>query len=419
MKKKFFAATRAATALVVGDLSLVRALGRKGIRVALATSEPRSSASLSRYCTAVVPIPSVVDKPQEAVGAVIDWARGQAVPPVIFCQGDDDLLAFSRERSRVTPHARLLLPDAELVEDLVDKVRFAALARRRSLPVPATTTLLLGAPIEPALAAWNHFPCLLKPSMRMHWIGSPLQVEGIGSAQKAMRIENRAELERVAPLLVAHETDMILQAAIEGGEDRIVSYHAYVRPGGDVVAEFTGKKIRTSPRRYGFSTCVEITDEGDVKRLGRSICTALDFSGVLKMDFKRDPRTDRLYLLEINPRFNLWHHPGTLAGASIPALVYADCVEPGSARAPTSVRSGVRWLSARGDLNAMRERRQNGELSWSGWLRDLATADVNEDFTWRDPLPGLLDLAQVAERKVRRLFRGTASPVAAPVTAHS
>ncbi|MDP2341066.1 MAG: ATP-grasp domain-containing protein [Deltaproteobacteria bacterium] len=416
-----------ASALVIGDLSLVRALGMMGIPVALATTEPRSSTTLSRYCSEVVPTPSAVSDPHELVSTVIEWARLQPVPPVIFCQGDHDLLAFSRERRRVAPYARVPLPDAELVEDLVDKVRFAALARRHSLPVPVTTTLardsfgsreLAARPEGKELREWSLFPCVVKPSMRTNWLGSALQVEGVGSRQKAMRVETRAELDRVAPLMAAHETDVILQAAIEGGEERVVSYHAYVREGGEVVAEFTGKKVRTSPQRYGFSTCVEITDDADVKRLGRSICETLGFSGVLKIDFKRDERDERLYLMEINPRFNLWHHPGTIAGISIPALVYADCTNPGSARATHKVKPGVRWMSGRGDLLAMREYRANGDLSMAGWLRDVATVDVNEDFLLRDPLPALADLALGAERRVRRLI-GRVTPkaaVASPTT---
>ncbi|MDP2341882.1 MAG: ATP-grasp domain-containing protein [Deltaproteobacteria bacterium] len=404
-------------AVVIGDLSLVRALGRKRIPVVLATSEPRSSIALSRYCAEVVAIPNVVDAPDDAVDAIVAWARVQPARPVIFCQGDHDLLAFSRGRARVLPHAHLPLPKAELVENLVDKVRFAALARRLSLPVPVTTTLLVGTSLSEQLAAWCHFPCVLKPSYRSTWIGSALQVEGSGVASKAMRIESRAELERLAHLLAAHDTDLILQQAIDGGEDRIVSYHAYVRPSGELVAEFTGRKVRTSPRRYGFSTCVEITDEHDVKALGRDIVGKLDFSGVLKMDFKRDPRDESLYLLEINPRFNLWHHPATVAGASIPALVYADCVAPGSAQTPTTIRSGVRWMAGRDDLRAMREHRADGDLSLRAWLREVASVDVNEDFSWRDPLPGLEELRLVAQRKLRRLVTNAPTTTTTATTA--
>jgi D-aspartate ligase len=393
-------------ACVIGDVSMVRALGRRGISVAVATAEPRSSLTRSRYCDSVVATPSFVDDPEGAVRELVAWARRQPTSPVLFYQGDHDLLALSRLRNQLSPHLYCLLPPPDLVEDLVDKLRFAALAERLALPVPATLTLRREAAGLEA-RGWSQFPCVLKPAMRTHWFGSELHRQTIGNTQKAVRIENRSELERLLPLIETHETDFVLQAAVEGGEERILSYHAYVRPGGELVAEFTGRKLRTAPRRYGLSTYVEITDDPEVKRLGHRMIERLGFSGVVKMDWKKDARDGRLYLLEVNPRFNLWHHPATVAGLCLPELVYRDCLEPGSARAHTA-RTGVRWLSPQGDRRAFREHCAAGELSVARWLWQVATADVNEDFNFADPMPGLVDLFGMTKRKLGRVLRKSA-----------
>ena len=391
-----------ALACVVGDLSVVRALGMRGIPVALAGASG-SLPSLSRYCRSLVSTPSFVDDPDGAINALLDWAKSQEPAPVVFYQGDNDLLALSRHRERFTTHAHCVLPPRRLVEDLVDKLRFAVLAERLSLDVPRTEILERGSDHRRILERWSHFPCVLKPTMRMHWFSSPLQARANGT-QKALRVENRAALLELLPLLEAHETSLVLQTAIEGGEDRIVSYHAYVRPSGEVVAEFTGKKVRTSPRRYGISTCVEITDDPRLKRFGREVMQRLEFSGVLKIDLKFDESDRKLYILEINPRFSLWHHPATLAGTCIPELVYRDCVEPDSPIPPRTLRPGVRWLTMRDDFHAFREYRAAGELSALRWIFDLATTEVNEDFRLSDPLPGLAGLLGIARRKVQRFF---------------
>jgi len=136
--------------------------------------------------------------------------------------------------------------------------------------------------------------------------------------------------------------------------------------------------------------------------VGRDVLARLAFSGVLKMDFKQD-RGGRLYLLEINPRFNLWHHPAAVAGVGLPELVYRDCLEAGSARPPQSLRPGVRWLNTRDDFQAFREYRAAGELSAARWLLDVLSADVREDLSVRDPLPGLLGVAAIVARKLQRL----------------
>ena len=111
--------------------------------------------------------------------------------------------------------------------------------------------------------------------------------------------------------------------------------------------------------RSGLTRCatatpraLEITDADDVRRTGRAIVERLSLTGVAKLDFKRDPRGD-LRLLEINPRFNLWHHAGAIAGVNIPALVYADLV--GIPRPPVApARAGVRWCRMWKDLPAAR-----------------------------------------------------------------
>jgi predicted ATP-grasp superfamily ATP-dependent carboligase len=373
-------------ACVAGDLSLVRTLGRSGIPVALAATELDSRVALSRYCAAVVRTPSWVDDPDAALGALIAWASAEREAPVLFYQGDHDLLAVSRGRARLAPHLRCVLPPGELVEDLVDKLRFSALAQRHRLPVPLTLNLQRGS----ELRGWDRFPCVLKPATRSR------RFTQVAHCQKALRVESASDLEGLLPLIDGHAADFVVQEAIAGGEERIVSYHAYIRPGGEVMGEFTGRKLRTAPRLYGFSTYVEITDDAEVRRLGRSVLEAIGFSGVAKIDFKRDARSERLYLLEINPRFNLWHHPGAVAGVSIPALVYRDCVEPGSARRAGPARAGVRWMNARDDWRAF-------DGSHARWVAEMLTVQVNESLLLRDPLPAIDDLRGIVGRKLAKL----------------
>ncbi len=399
-------------ACVIGDLSLVRALGRAGVPVLAVGFDADSALFYSRYCRERLLLPSLLREPDAALAMLCELAGHLRQPPVLFYQGDHDLLFVSRNRNVLKESFRLLLPPVEIVESTVDKLRFAQLARQLHLPVPATLPVSRGANMAEALREWRHYPAVLKPSTRVFWFGSRLQQQAIGSNQKAIRLDKSSQLEKLLPLLEEHATDFVLQALIEGGEERIVSYHAYVRPGGELVAEFTGRKIRTSPRAFGLSSCVEITDEADLKHLGRHVLEQLGFSGVVKLDFKRDHR-QHLHLLEVNPRFNLWHHPAAKAGVNLPYLVYQDLLEPGSAPLLCKpVHTGVVWMSARQDARALGEYRRAGELTLGRWLWQLARADINEDMHLADPLPGIVDLAHTVGRKMARL--GSAAKAVLP-----
>jgi D-aspartate ligase len=393
-------------ACVIGDLSLVRALGRARVPVAVVTTDVRSPVTRSRFCNRVVEAPSFVDDPAGAVRALVRFGAAQPAAPVLFCEGDHDLLALSRARAELGGCFRFALPPEELVEDLVDKLRFAAFADRLNLPVPVTRPLRRDGSAVEQTRGWDRFPCVLKPAMRTRWFESALRGPALHGNQKAIEVESRRDLTRLLPLLERHETDFVLQEAIPGGEERIVSYHAYVRPDGERAAEFTGRKVRTAPRKYGMSSCLEITDDAMVERAGREVLERLGFRGVIKLDFKRDPRDGRLFLLEANPRFTLWHHPAALAGVNVPELVYRDLVEPGRRSAGCArARAGVRWMSLRNDLRALGQHRAAGELTINRWLLDVWRADVTEDWMWSDPVPGVVDAAAVARRVVRRALR--------------
>jgi predicted ATP-grasp superfamily ATP-dependent carboligase len=326
---------------------------------------------------------------QELVERLLRFAGGEPRPPVLFFQTDGDLLAVSRHRERLSQAFRLTIAASALVEDLVDKSRFQTLAAELGLPVPASHH------VHPATddpdAVDLTFPLIVKPLSRAfsEWAG-------VEPDSKAIRADDRAALAALWRELEKTDLDVLLQQLIPGGEERIESYHAYIDGDGATAGEFTGRKIRTYPTEYGHSTAVETTRMSDVTELGREVLRRLGLRGVAKVDFKRAP-DGRLHLLEVNPRFNLWHNVGALAGVNLPALVYADLV--GLRRPPSGpVREGVRWCIGWTDRRAARD----VGLPLRAWLRFAASAEATSVPNRTDPLPFLLGvLGPRVARRVR------------------
>jgi predicted ATP-grasp superfamily ATP-dependent carboligase len=247
-------------------------------------------------------------------------------------------------------------------------------------------------PGEPAPELRVPFPVIVKPVVRVsNWFA-------LGEQAKAIRVGGPAEWRWRCEQLAAMDTELLVQQLIDGPESAIESYHAYVAADGVIAGEFTGRKIRTYPARYGFSTSVEITDAPDVARQGREVLDELSLRGVAKLDFKRDER-GRLHLLEINPRFNIWHHPAAVAGVNLPALVHADLT--GSPR-PSGRRATrrVAWCQPLTDLRAAYESGMS-PLAWLRWARRCrAVSGLAPD----DPLPFIRGtLWQATSTRVRRL----------------
>jgi D-aspartate ligase len=378
-------------ALVMGDVDLVRALGLARIPVAF-FGPPDASARFSRHVCAVLPWIDHWARQDELVAELVQFGRGQGEPPVLYPQTDAALLLASRFRTTLAGTFRLMLADPELVEQLVDKARFAALAERHGLPVPRTQRVRAESG-QPAPVLDVRFPVVVKPVVRAaHW-------DAVSDGGKALHVGGADEWSAIWPRLADLPSELVVQEVVPGPETAIESYHAYIDETGAIAGEFTGRKIRTFPPRYGYSTAVEVTDLPDVARLGREVLTSIGLRGVAKADFKR--HDGRLHLLEINPRFNLWHYPAALAGVNLPALVHADLTgRPRPAGRGAAKR--VAWCMPLADL---RTAHVEGTSAWS-WLRWARGCQAMSGLSREDPLPFLREsLPAAVTRRIPLTFR--------------
>ena len=359
------------TACVAGDMDLVRALGLGGI-TSVVLADAGAPPRYSRFCVQAWPWPDAWASPDVVLITLAQVARAHPGRPVLYYQCDADLLLFSRHRESIGRGFRMVMAEASLVEDLVDKSRFQALAERLGLPVPRAVVVPSGATeIDPQSL---RFPVIVKPVTR-----HPSWTDRWGGA-KAVLVETSRELQAAAADLARHAA-LLVQEMVAGPEAAIESYHVYVDPGGTIAGEFTGRKLRTLPSCRGDSTALVTTDAADVRATGRDVTRRLSLTGVAKLDFKRGP-DGRLYLLEVNPRFTLWHHLAAVAGLNIPALVHAD-LTGGERPQRAAARAGVCWCR---DLKDVRAARASG-MSLREWVQWARTCEAHTPFTWDDPLP--------------------------------
>jgi D-aspartate ligase len=376
-------------ACVLGEIDLVRAVGAAGIPCAVAAI-PGDPANYSRYVDDVVPWFDPWDESDRMLGSLLEWGRRQDEQAVLFYNGDHDLLLVSRHRDRLSEFFRFVVGDRKLVEDLVDKERFRALAVSLDLPVPPNVSF------DAALATDSDldisYPAVLKPATRRDDIWDP-----VSGGKKAVRVDDAAALRRLWPKLVG-QGRMIAQSLIEGDESRIESYHVFVDDPGSIKCEFTGRKIRTLPARFGETTSLEITQEADVVELGRELVKRMGLTGVAKFDFKRDG-DGRLWLLEVNPRFNLWHNAGAVAGANIPASVYRHLTGVGP-ELECKARPGVTWCHPTKDAKAAR----GAGIGLGSWMRWAVKTDAKWGIAARDPMPFVRGV--LVRRLKKKLGRG-------------
>ena len=117
---------------------------------------------------------------------------------------------------------------------------------------------------------------------------------------------------------------------------------AAIAEDGEVLATFSGRKLRQTRENMGSARVGEASWDDEVVDSGLALLSALGFYGVAQVEWKRDPRDGRLKLIEVNPRLWQWHGLSGACGADVTLAAYWDLV--GDRRPPkTSEGCHKRW----------------------------------------------------------------------------
>jgi predicted ATP-grasp superfamily ATP-dependent carboligase len=158
------------------------------------------------------------------------------------------------------------------------------------------------------------------------------------------------------------------------------------------VADMTVLRRRQHPSDFGrSSTYVETVDLPLLAEPSARFLKAIEFYGLVELEYKHDQRDGEWKLLDVNARTWGYHTLGAAAGVDFPYLLYRD--QLGLSVPRLSARPGVRWIRVVTDMpNAVRDMAA-GDVKVRDYLRTLRGVDTEAVFSWRDPLPGLYELA--------------------------
>lgn len=377
---------RPGLALLLGDLDVAYPLRQAGISVTV-VQQPTEPTRFSRTRIDWVPRP-----PQAAglVPALLDVARRAPAPVVLFVQGDRDLQQVSRERDRLYEAVSFVLPAPDVVEVLLDKERFQVQASDRGLPVPPGGAVATDGDGREVRGLTG--PFLVKPTRRREGA----EPDGFAGSKAAV-VADHAELRGLLAHVRAVYDRVLVQQLVAGSEANVESYHVYVHADGTIRGAFTGRKLRTAPAAFGYSTALVTTDAPDVAALGQRVMEAFDVRGFAKIDVKRDA-DGRLWLFEVNARCTLWHHLGAAAGCNLPALAFDAVAGLPAPSRPITARPGVAWSRQPRDLLVARA----DGVELARYLTWLARCEAVAGLRISDPWPFVRGSLLPAARPRRR-----------------
>ncbi len=168
----------------------------------------------------------------------------------------------------------------------------------------------------------------------------------------------------------------------------------------------TARRTRQYPAQFGrASTFVETVECPEATDSSRRLVTELGYTGLIEIEYKRDPRDGALKLLDMNPRVWGWHTLCARAGVDFPWLLWLISL---AARSRRRRALGVGWLRLSTDTPTAVRELLSGRLAAREYVRSLGRPRESAIFAWDDPLPGLVELPVLVYMLTRRVLRGEA-----------
>lgn len=390
-------------------LGVMRSLGRRGVRSLVIDNTPRA-AWMSRYAIERRRWDGAMDS-QPFLEFLLALGQEPRYAGWLLIPSQDEVVELvARNHDALASHFTLVTQDWDVLKWACDKGHMNQMARETGVATPATWYPR----DEDDLANLDiTYPAIIKPTVSIR-----LQHAMRLKALPADNLERMREQYRLA-LSAMPASEVMIQEIIPGGGAQQFSLAAYARDGA-VIASMTARRTRQYPIDYGLgSSFVEAFEVPDILDDARKLLAYMRLTGMVEVEFKRDPRTRVNKLLDINVRPWGWHTLTIACGLDFPYMQYCDIL--GLPQPPATPRVNYRWLRAITDIPAGAQEIRAGLTTPRAYLRSLIAGRTTYSvFAWSDPLPALMDAGSVAVRAMRPKRAASAhaaapSPDTAPV----
>ena len=360
-------------------LGIARSLGRKGIPICV-VDDQRSVSEFSKYTSRTVRVKDLRDENQ-TVDSILEVGQRYGLKGwVLYPTRDETVAAFSRHRDRLSTFFRVTTPGWETVRWAWDKKNTYARAEELGIPAPKTFNPRSEEELEDLYA---RLPLALKPAVKENFF--------YATGAKAWRAETPDQLKQIfrkAAKQIRPE-EILIQEIIPGDGHRQYSYCAFFRDG-KAHSTLVAKRLRQHPHEFGrAATYVETVDSSGIAELAERFLRAIDYYGLVEVEFKQDPRDGQFKILDVNARTWGFHSIGEAAGVDFPYLLYAD--QMGMPVEKAQAKPGVGWLRLVTDLPTVASYLLRGDISVPSYIQSLKRTRIESVFSRTDPLPSIAE----------------------------
>jgi len=364
-------------------LAIGRSLGRNGIKV-FGLDFKKDVGFYSKYIrTEICPNPLIDEK--KFMDFLIKFSEKFEHKPVLFVTSDNFLNTVSGNRNKLKKHFFMNLPDHEVIESITDKYKQHKVALNGKIPFPATFFPKNLVEVN-AIKDKIKYPVFLKAKEVISW-------RKIIDDVKGFVLNNPDELVERYKFIFKNNLEAIVQEIIPGFDTNHFKYCAYVSKKGEFLLQFTLRKIRQNPIRFGVGSSVESVDYPELMLIGKKFFESINYRGVGSAEFKLDEREGKLKLIELNPRYWQQNSLADKCGMNFSLVDYLEATQQ-NPQPSLDFKTGIKWINYYLDFGSFLNYRRNGEISSKEWITSLKGKKIYAIFSRDDMLPFCYDLTR-------------------------
>jgi len=318
---------------------------------------------------------------------LLDFGSKQKQKPLLLLTEELCVAKLAAKLEQLNEYFITDLIPTKNTEQLQSKSSFQALAESVGSPIPRSLTVN-------NLADLNKldnisFPCIFKPLEQSIAYGKQFK--------KGYKVESAEQVIKLYHEIYPVNPGMIIQEWINGEDSDIYFYFCFISKNGDEVTSFSGRKIRSWPLKVGgTASCTSAPDYSDeLREVTLSFCNKIGFTGLMGMEYKRDPIKNKFIMIEPTVgRTDLQHEIASLSGINVLQEIgeyFGKCTA--SKRAFRSVI----WKDHYADKLA--------RLESSDDFKPVSAASYNALFRVSDLKPSIITFTKRIKVKCKQLLR--------------
>lgn len=376
----------------VNGYSIIQELSEKGIKDIILFDDKKQFGAYSNKIKRF----ALVKNDPEALLKEITALRGNYDKVIPYPTDDLHIENLWRIREKIRDYCFLPFNEENIIEQSDKYMQYQCCEK---LGVPYPKTIRINSPEDLKNIASIPFPILVKPVKR-----EDLKIKVFRNLQIKSTEELNRSIEEIEDF-VSRGVSFIASEIIPGDGSNIYAYVGYRNRRGEILNEWTGKKLSQYPDDYGVFASASNQAPEIIREQGRALLNGMDIYGIAEPEFKYDCRDGKYKLTEINFRSMMWHRTGNLSGVNLQYTQYLDALNRKTEKQTQIKDRDIHYIYLKHELLNLISRKGYYKTFYNNIVKSDAT--IFAVFESRDPAPGLIDLGETLLKVAATCLRHT------------